>query len=217
MRRSITTLLATDSLQLAELEIEDNTSEGEDILGEDTPSDETDEQPEHASVSYSINSRSASLPPPVESAPIISDHDKLFSSQIRARNTQASQAITTDTAQTTSSDTGTTTVMHEKMLSHNRTEQESLTDSLLSMAQALKQSSQAFQSSLDSEKDVLTRAAEGLEKNTSGIEAAQKRMGYLRKMSEGKGWWGRMMLYAWIFGLMFLAFFIVAFMPKLRF
>lgn len=56
-----------------------------------------------------------------------------------------------------------------------------------------------------------------MDRNVTGLEAASKRMGYLRQMSEGKGWWGRMMLYAWIFGLMFAAFFIVAFMPKLRF
>jgi len=106
--------------------------------------------------------------------------------------------------------------MTEKMLSHNRTEQESLTESLLSMAQALKASSQAFSNSLESEKDIVGRATEGLDKNTSGLEAASKRMGYLRRMTEGKGWWGRMMMYAWIFGLMFAALFIVGFLPKLR-
>lgn len=70
---------------------------------------------------------------------------------------------------------------------------------------------------MESEKETVDRAGEGLDRNVTGLEAASKRMGYLRQMSEGKGWWGRMMLYAWIFGLMFAAFFIVAFMPKLRF
>jgi hypothetical protein len=85
------------------------------------------------------------------------------------------------------------------------------------MAQALKESSKSLATSLESEKETLSRTSEGLERNTSGLEAASKRMGVLRQMSEGKGWWGRMMLYAWIFGLMMLAFFIVGFMPKLRF
>lgn len=55
------------------------------------------------------------------------------------------------------------------------------------MAQALKASSQAFSNSLESEKDILGRATEGLDKNTSGLEAASKRMGYLRRMTEGEG------------------------------
>ena len=60
-------------------------------------------------------------------------------------------------------------------------------------------------------------ATDGLDKNTSGLDAAQKRMGYLRRMTEGRGWRGRMMMYAWIGGLMFVALFIVGFLPKLRF
>jgi hypothetical protein len=107
--------------------------------------------------------------------------------------------------------------MTEALLQHNRTEQEELTSSLLSMAQALKASSRSFSASLESEKGTVDRAVEGLDRNVGGLEAASRRMGYLRQMSEGKGWWGRMMLYAWIFGLMLTSFFVVAFMPKLRF
>jgi hypothetical protein len=193
-------------MQRADIDSSDETSEGEDILGEDTPS-ETDEHdtPEasNSPISRSIpNIPILVSPPDREPEPVISELEQLIPSTVRARRGQGSTA--TDTAQTTSSDTA-TTAMAEKMMTHNRTEQESLTDSLLNMAQALKASSQAFASSLEDEKEVLDRAGEGIEK------------GYLRSMSEGKGWWGRMMLYAWIFGLMFAAFFIVAFMPKLRF
>lgn len=39
----------------------------------------------------------------------------------------------------------------------------------------------------------------------------------LRRMSEGKGWWGRMMIYLWIFGLWVVALGIVFLGPKLRF
>jgi hypothetical protein len=205
-------------MQRADIDSSDETSEGEDILGEDTPS-ETDEHdtPEasNSPISRSIpNIPILVSPPDREPEPVISELEQLIPSTVRARRGQGSTA--TDTAQTTSSDTA-TTAMAEKMMTHNRTEQESLTDSLLNMAQALKASSQAFASSLEDEKEVLDRAGEGIEKNKSGLDAAQNRMGYLRSMSEGKGWWGRMMLYAWIFGLMFAAFFIVAFMPKLRF
>lgn len=85
------------------------------------------------------------------------------------------------------------------------------------MATALKNSSQAFSSSLESEKSTLDRATEGLDKNEMGLEAASKRMGYLRSMTEGRGWWGRMMMYAWIAGLMVIAILLVFVGPKLRF
>ena len=122
-----------------------------------------------------------------------------------------------DPAVTTSSDVDPTLPRTEKLLAHHRSEQEDLTASLYTMAQALKASSQAFASSLELEKDVVDRVADTLAKNTTGMEAAEKRMGTLRRMSEGRGWWGRMLLYAWIMGMMAIAIFIVAFLPRLRF
>lgn len=64
---------------------------------------------------------------------------------------------------------------------------------------------------------MLDRAVDGLDATTSNMGAAEKRMGMLRKMTEGKGWWGRMMLYAWILGLWVVAILIVFLGPKLRF
>ncbi|RAL07174.1 uncharacterized protein BO97DRAFT_409195 [Aspergillus homomorphus CBS 101889] len=105
----------------------------------------------------------------------------------------------------------------EEALVSDRAEQEDLTSSLLSLASQLKSSSQAFHASLDAEKSVLARAADGLDRTTGNMEAAERRMGMLRRMTEGKGWWGRMMLYAWIFGLWIVAILIVFVGPKLRF
>ncbi|TQS34533.1 hypothetical protein Golomagni_05079 [Golovinomyces magnicellulatus] len=105
----------------------------------------------------------------------------------------------------------------ESLLTHNRSEQENLTSSLLQMASILKSSSLAFSSALEEEKDVLKSTADGLTRNERGLEATQKRMGLLRKMTEGRGWWGRMLMYAWIFVLAVVAFLIVALLPKLRF
>lgn len=105
----------------------------------------------------------------------------------------------------------------EQTLSTHRAEQEDLTGSLLSLASQLKSSSQAFQTSLDSEKSVLARAVDGLDRTTGNMQAAERRMGMLRRMTEGKGWWGRMMLYAWILGLWVVAVLIVFLGPKLRF
>ncbi|KAF7195467.1 hypothetical protein HII31_03061 [Pseudocercospora fuligena] len=105
----------------------------------------------------------------------------------------------------------------ETLMSHNRTEQESLTSGLLGLAKALKESSQQFGASLEAEKDVLKNAEGGLDKNALGMDAAAQKMGTLRKMSEGQGWWGRIKLYAMIFGLWILCFLVVFVGPKIRF
>jgi len=141
------------------------------------------------------------------------------------KDSQASDtAHTTATATSTSTSlfpqnatTQTQTRTTETLLSHNTHEQESLTTSLLTLAQALKSSSQSFASALDDEKTVLNRAGEGLDKSGAGMEAAEKRMGTLRRVSEGRGLWGRLLMYVWIAGLMLVALVVVFVLPKLRF
>ena len=103
------------------------------------------------------------------------------------------------------------------LLAHNDTESTNLTASLLALAQSLKASSTAFSTSLEADTETLNRATEGLDKNATGMEAVGKRMNLLKRMSEGQGWWGRMMLYAWIGGLWVLAILLVFAGPKLRF
>lgn len=105
----------------------------------------------------------------------------------------------------------------EQTLSTHRQEQEDLTTSLLSLATQLKTSTKTFQSQLESEKSILARAVDGLDRTASNMEAAERRMGLLRRMTEGKGWWGRMMLYAWIFAGWVVAILIVFVGPKVRF
>lgn len=105
----------------------------------------------------------------------------------------------------------------EQTLTTHQTEQETLTDSLVSLATQLKTSSQAFQTTLDSEKSLLNRAVDGLDRTSTNMDAAERRMGMLRRMTEGKGWWGRMMLYGWIFAGWVLAVLIVFVGPKVRF
>ena len=102
-------------------------------------------------------------------------------------------------------------------LQANDTETADLTGSLLALAQSLKASSTQFSDSLTADDEALKRATEGLDKNETGMDAASRRMGMLRKMSEGQGWWGRMMLYAWIAGLWLVAILLVFVGPKLRF
>lgn len=105
----------------------------------------------------------------------------------------------------------------ESLLSHNRTEAETLTNGLIGLARALKESSVNFGRSLEEEKEVLKRAEGGLEKSSLGMEAAERRMGMLRRMSEGQGWWGRIKLYGFIAGLWVVCFLVVFVGPKLRF
>ncbi|KAL8993678.1 MAG: hypothetical protein Q9169_006167 [Polycauliona sp. 2 TL-2023] len=104
-----------------------------------------------------------------------------------------------------------------QQLESHSTEQVDLTSSMVALVAQLKSSTLAFSSSLDLDNEALARAQEGLEKNESGMEAAGKRIGMLRRMSEGKGWWGRIMLYAWIGGLWIVAIALVFIGPKFRF
>jgi hypothetical protein len=103
------------------------------------------------------------------------------------------------------------------LLAANDIESANLTSSLFTLAQALKASTTQFSESLTTDTETLNRATDGLDKNTTGMEAAGKRMSLLKRMSEGKGWWGRMMLYAWIAGLWVFAILLVFVGPKLRF
>lgn len=106
----------------------------------------------------------------------------------------------------------TTQLLEERDHDHN-----TLTSSLVTLAQSLKASSLSFQSALADEKEVLKRAEQGLEKNEMGMEKAGRGMGTLRRMTEGQGWWGRIKLYALIGGLWLLCFLLVFLGPKLRF
>ncbi|ROT42842.1 synaptobrevin [Sodiomyces alkalinus F11] len=113
--------------------------------------------------------------------------------------------------------TKTSTATTEAILDHQRAEQDVLSDSILKMASALKMSSQRFSSTLEEDKAVLSRAGDGMDRTEKSMGAASRRMGTLRRMTEGKGWWGRMMLYAWIYGLMVALILLVFVLPKLRF
>ncbi|RKU44242.1 hypothetical protein DL546_006427 [Coniochaeta pulveracea] len=115
------------------------------------------------------------------------------------------------------SDKTTTLSTTEAVLDHQRQEQEYLSESILQLAQNLKQSSLSFAEALETDKETVNRAGEGLARNERGLEAAAKRMGQLIQATEGKGWIGRMMLYAWIYGLMLLLVVMVFALPKLRF
>ncbi|KAK1750687.1 hypothetical protein QBC47DRAFT_393256 [Echria macrotheca] len=118
---------------------------------------------------------------------------------------------------TTATTTDMATRTEEAILDHQRAEQDALSESILRLASDLKASSQALSASLDEDKDVVDRAGRGMNKTGEGMDAVSRRMGMLTRMTEGEGWWGRMRLYAQIYGLMVVLVLVVFVLPKLRF
>lgn len=151
--------------------------------------------------------------PEVNPTSTATDKDILFGTRRRGKGPSSE---TPDTSTATSSGFSNLDTTERILLSDSRTHEE-LTTSLVSMAVQLKQQARAFQGALDLDKGLLDRALEGLDKNVAGMAAAGQRMQFLRKMSEGQGWFGRMKLYAMIMGMWVLAILLVFVGPKLRF
>ena len=151
-----------------------------------------------------------------------------LASTLRNRASATNPSAPPDTATTTAlfgnrttanptAASGSEKLFTEQVLESANRDQDLLTSSLVTLAKSLKQSSMQFASSLENEKETLRRAESGLDKNSMGMEAAGNRMSALRRMTEGKGWWGRIKLYAIIAGLWIAAFLLVFVGPKLRF
>ena len=226
---------------------DDESSDGEDILSEiiatpsesmdsrsaNAPSEDLQEATEPEPVSPIPEIPEPSMPPPpayeekprgeAPEQPISEKPPTQTSQSLRSRNPDPKKKE--EKATSTSSalfgdrkDTGMSrTTVTEAILDSQRAEQDFLSESILKIARDLKDSSNAFASSLEQDKDIVGATGKGLDKNETGLEAAANRMGTLRKMTEGKGWWGRMLLYAWIYGLMVALILLVFVLPKLRF
>ncbi|KAI8957111.1 hypothetical protein F5Y11DRAFT_340761 [Daldinia sp. FL1419] len=132
-------------------------------------------------------------------------------------DTATTSALRTQLFGTESKPAAPTTTTTEAIMDLHRAEQDKLTESMVSMARALKESSHRFAVSLREDEDVVRAAGTNLERNERGLGAVAGRMGALRRLTEGKGWWGRVMLYAWIAGLAVFAVLLVFVFPKLRF
>ncbi|KAK0623280.1 hypothetical protein B0T14DRAFT_426226 [Immersiella caudata] len=132
--------------------------------------------------------------------------------------TTSSSALFGDRAATTelSAATATATATAEAILDHQRAEQDALSESILKLASDLKASSHAFTSTLEEDKEVIERAGQGMNKTGERMDAVTQRMGLLTRMTEGEGWWGRMRLYAQVYGLMVVLVLLVFVLPKLR-
>ncbi|KAM3468394.1 hypothetical protein MY5147_007983 [Beauveria neobassiana] len=144
-------------------------------------------------------------------------HDAEKSAASAATSHSSARAALFANRRKTAAPPQTSTATAEAILDQQRAEQDALSDSILKLAGALKASSHRFSSTLEADKEAVSRAGEGMSKTEQSMEAARGRMGTLRKMTEGKGWWGRMILYAWIYGLMVGLVLLVFVLPKLRF
>ncbi|KAK4062099.1 uncharacterized protein Triagg1_10065 [Trichoderma aggressivum f. europaeum] len=229
---------------------EDDSSEGEDLLGDiiQTPSESQDSRRSSnapAGEGYFENEIPDAEPPSPPSPPTRAEHIPEPSATTTLAPTEtASETLPTQTTQTlrarpsapsptpsahstaraalfanhpTPASPQTTTATAEAILDQQRLEQDAISNSILMMASALKESSKSFSATLEEDKNLLDAAGSSMEKSGRGMEAAQGRMGSLKRMTEGKGWWGRMMLYAWIYGMMVSLILLVFVFPKLRF
>lgn len=126
-------------------------------------------------------------------APTPSDHNLLF-------NARPSTATTGGT---------------EQVLDSQRSEQESLTADLLTMAQVLKNSSVSFGQHLEDEKAHLSAAAEGLGKNAAGLDATAGRMVGLQRDDKVGFVWS--LIYGGVISVLVLLVLVMLFLaPKLR-
>lgn len=228
------------------VEDDEDTSEGEDLLASIafTPSESTNstsadtqndgnretEQPQtsKAETSHTPELTPESAHTRSESSPITQDDPTQITQNTRSRKTDSQPSYASARAALFANrkrldpahaavTTGVSTATAEAILDQQATEREDLSEKVYRMAQAMKKQQLSIASSLDAEKDIMGRATEGMERTGRGMEAAKGTMGSLMRMSEGKGWWGRIMLYAWIYGLMVALVLLVFVMPKLRF
>jgi ATP-dependent protease HslVU (ClpYQ) peptidase subunit len=202
-------------------------SRSTDIPQEATPDEDADDQPEPETSPIRLPSSPepapTSRPEPEKQSHPPNQPQITTSSTLRARTANPPDPAPSPAATTTSAlfanrpGNGPALSTTEAILDHQRREQDLLSESILKIAADLKASSLSFSESLEQDKDVVSRAGQGLDRNERGLEAAARRMGMLRRVTEGKGWWGRVMLYAWVYGLMAVLVVLVFGGPKLRF
>lgn len=189
-----------------------------DLLREHEQSEEPQEQTSGASKDDVVHDVAHAQSPGKDgdksSAQDIRRQELFANSEVRRRGGKQDHSSDTSGAQTTGFSNLQST---ERSLLNSSRAHEDLTASLVSMAVQLKQQSKAMQFSLEQDKSLVDRALEGLDISLTGMAAASKNMAFLTRMSEEEGWFGRMKLYAMIFGMWIAGFLLVFVCPKLRF
>jgi len=217
--------------RLRELDLEADTRTVDASSDEDAPDEDTQELlrrfAPQANVGASIDTRQETDYKPTKNSQPEALHappaSEAQTATLRSRRTDTSSTAhpsTTASKGTTSSlqispfapkSTTSTTLLE----AHTST-QEDLTSSLLDLARALNASTKSFSTSLEASNPLVDSATSALDRNVTGMEAAERRMGMLRRITEGKGWFGRLSLWAWI-AVGWMALLVVMFiLPKLR-
>lgn len=164
--------------------------------------------------------------PPIPISPTQQAREDLLNLRQRRRaptTNSSTTAITTSSQPTrgtssTSPSSDPTTTITTALLQTDQHTQMNLTTSLLDLATQLKTQSITLSTTLQTtDKTHLDRALAGLDSNVAGLQSASQKMGLLKRMSEGEGWWDRIMLYLWIWGMWVVAVGLVVLGPKLRF
>ncbi len=168
-------------------------------------------------------------PPPLGSSASPEEPGTTTSQTMRSRGKQPREPgpVAEDTAQTTSASarlfgdrtpaSPSATATEEAILDSHRKEQEALSEDILRLAKALKDKSLTTSRLLEEDKDVLGRVGEGLDTTDRNMESASRSMSTLTRLTEGKGWWGRMLLFAMVYGMMLALVLLFLLLPKLRF
>ncbi|MCJ1398538.1 hypothetical protein MMC11_001738 [Xylographa trunciseda] len=188
--------------------ISSDSSDDEDLLHEEPLSPASNSLISSTSLALAHDRRGK--PHTVQEKPTSTLRSRLLPSSLSASMTTAHRLHSNPTSP------GAPTPSAPTILESDSSTQAQLTSSLVQMAAALKKSSLALSASLTEDNTTLFETVSALDKNTDGMSAASKRMGMLRSMSEGRWWWGRMLLYGIIGALWLVALTVVFLMPKLR-
>jgi hypothetical protein len=212
--------------RLAELNQLDDSEDEDDV----SDTDEEEDYGRRSSYAPALRTASSGIDTVhgVQDSPELNLAAENLTSTLRARNAKAAES-SQNKASTTSSSlfppntsgpaaSSANTPDSSATQTHNLAEHEAIADSLVAMAKALKASASQFGQSLEgADKEILDQAMGALDKNQLGMESAGRRMGALKKMTEGKGWFGRLSLWAKVIVAWFAAVFLVFVLPKLRF
>lgn len=109
------------------------------------------------------------------------------------------------------------TTNNKNTLTADQDDQEALTASLVSLAALLKSSTHDMHARLEADRSLLDVTLDTMNASATNMTQTGQRVGVLRQMSEGKGWWGRVLLYAVVAGLWVVALVVMLGLPKLRF
>ncbi|KAI9897204.1 hypothetical protein N3K66_008226 [Trichothecium roseum] len=162
--------------------------------------------PTHTSQTLRARGSATSLTPSVRSQSHSTARAALFASRRKPTTSSPSPAQAEQASTATA----------EALLDRQARERDGMAEKVYEMARAMRRQQDDMADALGAEKELLGRTAETMERSAGGMRLATGRLGQFARMTEGKGWWGRVILYAWVYGLMLALVLLVFVLPKLR-